>query len=331
MTDGKRARVDSQVPTPNSSTEYDNYDEVDEVIFVSEQPVNNAIADKEQAGFTSTAANSEPAVEPPSDGQVTRPVHPVDAPINVNGKRVGKYNGDRVVLEANSFLDADGRALELAKPGKRVLRLGGRNEGIDGFTLNVPKRSCSLVEMAFTEQGCRLIMDGDVVVQKTRADDVNQLHLDALIAEDDARRRAAEEAAPVNEAYAQYVRWRKWVDEKLEDIPAMTNFPLLPVSVRLCKIPDCSQWDEEGVKRPLRHNKHCKHDMEKWFHEAAGGYNDRYLEIITSEKDRWEPQQFGGDKEELTAKEQKFRRMAGETWKFAYELIDEYEMRKWGY
>jgi hypothetical protein len=174
------------------------------------------------------------------------------------------------------------------------------------------------------------MIDDNVVFQQVWAINHNQQRLDHVINEVDARTRA-EEPAPENEWHKLYREWRDWTSKKLADIPNMKTFPCMPKTVLRCKQDACTLRLPNGKKRPLRHIPPCKHDMEMWFRDAAGGYNQRYYEILKYEVDRWIPTQFYGGETELSEKVQLFRNMAGETWKNCIAMTDEYEKSMRGY
>lgn len=53
-----------------------------------------------------------------------------------------------------------------------------------------------------------------------------------------------------------------------------------------------------------------------WFRDAAGGYNQNYHNILKDEEGRWQSSWF--------PEESHLRSMAGELWKYAVALSDQY-------
>jgi hypothetical protein len=327
----KKARVDSQAAEDHSATppkcaqEVIVIDDTPDTHFTSpaidKQPMNTRDITSVIKSESSDAVEEISGFTPPAT---------FNAPITVNGQRIGQLTADKIVLESKEFTGEDGAEVAVARPGKRILRLGGANAGYDGWQLTLPRTFCRAVDITYTSQGCRAIIDGDVVFQQIKSVNQAEAHLNEVVTklkEEDA----AKAPPPPNSWYELYIEWRTWTDAKLAAIQKMNTFPRMPELAKRCKDPNCTRVLPNGKKRELRHIDHCRHDIEWWFRDAAGGYNVEYYAIVKYEEKKWTPTNLYEGSKEITERQLKFRNMAGEMWRYAYEMADTYEKNQQGY
>lgn len=252
------------------------------------------------------------------------------APILVNSQRIGKLTAEKIVLESKVFTGEDGSKVTVARPGKRILRLGGANAGYDGWQLTLPRTFCHAVNIEYTSQGCRATIDGTVIFQQIKS--VNEAEAQLIEIVSKFKEEDATKAPPAqNSWYELYIEWRTWTDAKLAQIQRMNTFPRMPELAKRCKDPNCTRVLPNGKKRDLRHIDHCRHDIEWWFRDAAGGYNENYHAIVRYEEQKWRPTDLYEGGEEITERQEKFRNMAGEMWRYARDMADVYERNMLGY
>jgi hypothetical protein len=126
------------------------------------------------------------------------------APIEVNGTRVGKLTEEKIELEIKSITNAAGAKIAIAKPGKRLLRIGGRDIGRDGFQLTLPRKPCDAISIIFNSKGCRATANGIVFFQQSKDVTAEEEVLEATVNRIDAERKSKVQIAE-NDWHAMYM------------------------------------------------------------------------------------------------------------------------------
>ena len=164
----KKGRVDSQsADTSGPASQPAEIITIDDDDAPSPPSLSSSIATTPSTATTGTSSlviETDRIEYLDSDGPAPPPAFP--AKIIVNGQRVGELTAQKIVLKSTEFISENGNKIPIARPGKRVLRVGGVNVGYDGFTLTLPRTPCSVVDISYTSQGCRATIDGVVTYQK---------------------------------------------------------------------------------------------------------------------------------------------------------------------